>query len=99
MTAIAGTRLTELARELKMTIAELVTALKDLGVTVTGPNSIIDNDTANTVRGLLGKSAVSGKVAEVAADATVKDIAQAIGVQPNAAQRHPQRGRLGDRSA
>src|SRR5581483_6933603 len=85
MTAIAGTRLNELAKELKMTSAELVTALNDLGVKVTGPNALIDNETANTVRGLLGKSAAPGKVAEVAADATLKEIAEAMGVPPNAA--------------
>ncbi len=85
MTAIAGTRLSELAKELKMTNAELAAALNDLGVQVNGPTALIDMDTANTVRGLLGKSAAPGKVAEVAADATLKDIAQAMGIQPNAA--------------
>jgi translation initiation factor IF-2 len=70
---------------MKMTNAELVTALTDLGVEVTGPNSLIDSETANTVRSLLGKAAPAGKVAEVAADATLKDIAAALGVPPNAA--------------
>ena len=79
--------LNELARELKMTNAELVSALTDLGVAVTGPQAVIDSDTANTVRDLLGKGPSAGKVAEVSADATVKDIAVALGVQPNAAQK------------
>src|ERR1043166_7255260 len=87
MTAIAGVRLTELAKELKMNSADLVSALKDLGVDATGPNALLDPETANTVRGLLGKSAASGKIAEVPADATVKELAQAMGVQPNAAQK------------
>src|SRR5579871_761232 len=77
----------ELARELKMTNAELVTALKDLGVAVNGPSAVIDSDTANTVRDLLGKGPKASRSAEVAGDATVKDIAQAIGVAPNQAQR------------
>src|SRR5579884_924562 len=77
----------ELARELKMTNAELVTALKDLGVAVNGPSTVIDSDTANTVRDLLGKGPKASRVAEVAADSTVKDIAQAIGVAPNQAQK------------
>src|SRR5437016_8666842 len=87
MTAIAGIRLSDLARELKMTIAELVSALTDLGVEAAGPNALLDAETANTVRGLLSKAPAAGKTAEVSADATVKDIAQAMGVQPNAAQK------------
>ena len=87
MTAVAGTRLSDLAKELKMTNAELVAALNDLGVRSTGQNSLIDNETAHTIRGLLGKTTPTGKVATVASDATVKDLAQAMGVQPNLAQK------------
>ncbi len=83
MTAIAGTRLIDLAREFKMTPAELVTTLQDLGVQTTGPTALIDSETANTVRGLLAQS--SGKTIEVAANATLKEIAEAMGVQPNLA--------------
>ncbi len=85
MTAIAGTRLADLAKELKMTMTELVTQLKDLGVNVANPNALLDTDTANTVRGLLAKHAPTGKVAEVSSLATVKEIAGAIGVAPEAA--------------
>ncbi len=85
MTAIAGTRLVDLAKELKMTTAEMVTTLKDLGVKIEGPNTLLDLETANTVRGVLGKSPSAEKVAEIAADATLKDVAEAMGVQPNAA--------------
>ncbi len=85
MTAIAGTRVAELAKELKMTNAELITTLKDLGVSVASPNALIDMDTANTVRGLLSKTPTAGKTIEVGPEATVKDIAGAMGIQPNAA--------------
>jgi translation initiation factor IF-2 len=85
MTTFAGVRLTDLAKELKMTTAEMVTQLKDLGVATSGPNAVLDNETANTIRGLLSKAPTAGKVAEVPAEATVKELAQALGVQPNAA--------------
>jgi translation initiation factor IF-2 len=85
MTAIAGTRLSELAKELKMTHAELGAALTDLGVKVTGPNALIDLDTANTVRGLLGKTPGTTKVAEVPPEATLKDLAEVMGIAPNIA--------------
>lgn len=85
MTAIAGTRVIDLARELKMTQAELASALKDLGVNVTGPNALLDSETAAMVRGLLTKTPAATKSAEVTADATLKEIAEAMSVQPNAA--------------
>lgn len=80
-----GVRMADLARELRMTIAELATQLKDLGIDGGGPNTILDLETATTVRGLLGHAAPASKVAEVPADATVKDIATAIGIQSNVA--------------
>jgi translation initiation factor IF-2 len=85
MTAIAGIRLTDLAKELKMTTPEMVTTLKDLGIAAAGGSALLDPDTANTVRGLLGKSASTEKIAEIASDATLKDLAEAMGVQANAA--------------
>ncbi|MCS6775611.1 MAG: translation initiation factor IF-2 [Chloroherpetonaceae bacterium] len=87
MTVVPGIRLVDLARELKMTPAELVTALKDLGVETSGPNTVLDPETANDVRSLLGKPAEADKVIEIGADATVKDIAQAMQVAPNEAQK------------
>ena len=85
MTAIAGIRLTDLAKELKMTTPELVTTLKDLGVVVAGGAALLDPETANTVRGLLGKPPAVEKIVEVAANATLKELAEAMGVQTNAA--------------
>lgn len=87
MTVVPGIRLVDLARELKMTPAELVTALKDLGVETSGPNTVLDPETANDVRSLLGKPVAADKVIEIGADATVKDIAQALQVAPNEAQK------------
>lgn len=74
----------ELAKELRMTTAELVTTLNDLGVKTSGANTLLDSDTANTVREVLGKSS-AGKIAEISADATLKEIAEAMGILPNAA--------------
>ncbi|HLK60368.1 MAG TPA: translation initiation factor IF-2 [Chthonomonadaceae bacterium] len=87
MTVFAGIRLADLARELKMTNIELITVMNDLGVSVAGPNALVDAETANAVRDLLGKAPAAGKVASVGADATVKELAQAIGIQPNVAQK------------
>jgi len=87
MAVMAGIRLADLARELKMSAQDLIKALADLGVEPGGPTSVVDNEMADTVRGLLGAELSGGKVAEIAADATVKDIAAAIGIQPNVAQK------------
>ncbi len=86
MAPIPGIRLADLARELNMSAADLIKALADLGVEASGPTAVIDKATADDVRALFVK-ADSGKVAEVAADATVKDIATAIGIQANVAQK------------
>ena len=75
-----GTRVSELARELEMTAAEMVAALGDLGVPVAGPAAIVDADTAQALREMFGKKVDSGKVVEIGAGATVKDLATAIGV-------------------
>src|SRR5579872_3955599 len=80
-----GVRLADLAKELTMTSAELVMQLKDLGIDAAGQNPILDIETANSVRGLLGKSASDGKVIEVTGDMTVKELASAMDVQPTAA--------------
>jgi translation initiation factor IF-2 len=85
MTAIAGIRLMDLAKELKMTTPDMVTTLKELGVAVAGGTALLDPETANTVRGLLGKSPSNEKIAEIAGDATLKDLAEALGIQANAA--------------
>jgi translation initiation factor IF-2 len=86
MAPIPGIRLADLAKELSMSAAELIKALADLGVEASGPTAVIEKDVADDVRGLFVK-ADSGKVVEVTADATVKDIATAMGIQANAAQK------------
>ena len=85
MAEFPGVRLADLAKELTMTNAELVTQLNDLGIVSTGLNPILDNETANSIRGLLGKTAAPGKIAEVTGETSVKDLATAMGIQPNAA--------------
>ena len=88
MTAIAGVRVSDLAKELKKTPAEMMSELVDLGVKASGPNATIDNDTVNMVREMLGKTAAAtGKVAEIGPNANVKELATAMGMQPNVVQK------------
>ena len=88
MTAIAGVRVSDLARELKKTPAEMMADLTDLGVKASGTSATIDVETANMVREMLGKAAAaSGKVAEVGPTPNVKDLAEAMGMQPNVVQK------------
>jgi len=87
MAGIPGIRLADLARELKLSAPELIKALNELGVTTAGATSVVDSDTADAVRGLLGAPVPTGKIAEVAPDATVKDVATALGIQANVAQK------------
>lgn len=82
MTVAKGIKISELANELQMTDAELVLALNDLGVKADGPASLLDFDTAVTVRQML---AGSEKSVEISATSTLKEIAEAMGVAPNAA--------------
>ena len=85
MTIAAGVRLLDLAKELKMTTAELSLQLKDLGVAVAGGNTVLDTDTANTVREMLTTAAATAKIAEVSEGATLKDVAEAMSISPNIA--------------
>ncbi len=88
MTAIAGVRVSDLAKELKKTPAEMMADLTDLGVKASGTNATIDVETANMVREMLGKAAATtGKVAEVGPTPNVKDLAEAMGMQPNVVQK------------
>jgi translation initiation factor IF-2 len=72
-------RVSELAKELEMSNAELLSALNDLGVSAPGPAAMVDADTAQVMREMFGKKN-GGKVAEIEAGATVKDLANAMGV-------------------
>jgi translation initiation factor IF-2 len=74
------TRVSELAKELEMTSAELIKALEDLGVAVPGPAAMIDADTAQAMREMFGKKNGGAKTVEIPAGATVKDLATAMGI-------------------
>jgi len=82
-----GMRVTDLAKELEMTVGELTKALEDLGVPVPGPAAIIDADTAQAVREMFGKAPADKKVAEIAPGATVKDLATAMGLSASDVQK------------
>ncbi|MGC8667480.1 MAG: translation initiation factor IF-2 [Chthonomonadales bacterium] len=77
-----GVRVSDLAQELQVPHADLVNTLNDLGVSVPGPAAILDADTAQTVRELLGKPADDSKSVEFPLGGTVKDLAVAMGVPP-----------------
>ena len=85
MTIAAGIRLLDLAREMKMTPAELSIQLKDLGVAVAGANTVLDTETANTVREVLTTAAATAKIAEISEGATLKDVSEAMDISPNIA--------------
>ena len=75
-----GIRVSDLAKELGMTNAELMAALNDLGVAVPGPAAIVEAEAAQVMREMFGSQDTAGKVAEVPVGATVKDLATAMGV-------------------
>src|SRR5664279_4341431 len=75
-----GIRVSELAKEIEMSNADMVNALSDLGVPVPGPAAIVDADAAQIVREMYGKKNGSGKVVEIPLGSTVKDLATAMGV-------------------
>lgn len=76
-----GTRVSELAKELGMTNAEMIQTLTDLGVAVSGPAALLDAETAEIVREMLQSEAGAGqRTVEVSPTATVKELAEALGV-------------------
>lgn len=78
---MVGIRVAELAKELGMTNAELIQHLTDLGVAVAGPAAYLDAEVAQVLREMFGPEAESGgRVVEVSPSATVKELADALGV-------------------
>jgi len=77
-----GVRASDLAKEMGMSTAELVSALGDLGVSVAGPADIVDADTAQAMREMFGKQDGSQKAVEFPVGGTVKDLAVAMGIPP-----------------
>jgi len=84
MAVAAGVRLVDLAKELTMTPQELVIQLRDLGTDIKGVNAVLDMTTAQSVRDLFAMT-VSDKIAEVNEGATLKELAEAIGIASNEA--------------
>jgi translation initiation factor IF-2 len=82
-----GIRVSELAKELEMSNADLIGALSDLGVPVPGPAAMVDADTAQIMREMYGKKNGSGKVVEIPMGATVKDLATAMGIAASDVQK------------
>jgi len=78
---MAGIRVAELAKELGMTNAELMQNLTDLGVPVAGAAAYVDADVAQVLREMFSESpATAGRTVEVAPSATLKELADALGV-------------------
>lgn len=78
--AMAGTRVSDLAKELGMSNAEMVQALTELGIAVPGPAALIDSDTAQDLRELYAPEGSTAEAVELPANATVKDLAEALGI-------------------
>ncbi|MCS6949596.1 MAG: translation initiation factor IF-2 [Armatimonadota bacterium] len=76
-------RVADLAKDLQMSVAELVSVLVDLGVEVEGADSQIDISTAQAVRAVLDKGHPE---VELPPTMTVRELAQALGVQTTQVQ-------------
>ncbi len=81
MATAKGIRVADLANELKMTPAELAVTLNDLGVNIDGPATMLDEETARTVREVLTQP----KIAEISAGSTVREVAEALSMPVNTA--------------
>jgi len=78
----------DLAKELGMTSTEMMDALTDLGIAVPGPAAFVDGETAQALREMFGNAQPgASRTVEVPANATVKDLADAIGVGANELQK------------
>jgi translation initiation factor IF-2 len=82
-----GIRATELAKELEMTVAELLNQLTELGVQVEGPATVVDAETAQAVREMFPSKNGGAKTIELPAVATVKELATAMGMQASDVQK------------
>ncbi len=71
-------RVGDLAKDLQMSVAELVSTLTDLGVEVNNADSLIDISTAQAVRAVLDKGHPE---VELPPTMTVRELAHALGVQ------------------
>lgn len=74
----------ELAKDLGITSSDLVAVLKDLGVSVAGGSSVLDASTADTVREMIANDRgiiEQAKTVEVPQSLTVRELAEAIGLQ------------------
>ncbi len=70
-------RVGDLAKDLQMSVAELLSTLTDLGVEVNNADSLIDISTAQAVRAVLDKGHPE---VELPPTMTVRELAQALGV-------------------
>ena len=77
--ASAGVRIVDLAKELNMTPQELVIQLRELGSEVKGVNAVLDLATAQSARDVFAVTAAD-KIAEVTEGATLKELAEAMGI-------------------
>ena len=76
-------KVNELAKDLGITIRDLVAVLKDLGVPVVGGSSVLDASTADTVREMIAqdKDIISqAKTIRIPQSLTVRELADAMGM-------------------
>src|ERR1035437_6203090 len=75
----------ELAKDLGITNSDLMAVLRELGVQVTGGSSVLDASTADTVREMIASDSGivnQAKTIEVGTAVTVRELAEAMGIQP-----------------
>ncbi len=80
MKSMIGTRVSDLSNELEMSVAELQSALSDLGVYVAGPAAIVEDAACQILRETYGKG-TNGKVVEITPNFTLRELATAFGLQ------------------
>ena len=87
---MSDVKVSELAAELDTRVGDVVTALKDLGVEVAGHGEVVEEAAAELVREHIQEkkaAAAAGKVVEMGATISVRELADAVGVQPGEMQK------------
>ncbi|HOK53810.1 MAG TPA: translation initiation factor IF-2, partial [Armatimonadota bacterium] len=78
-------KISELAKEMGISTSPLLSALKDLGVEVDGPNSTIDENTAELVQEIISQD--NSRAVEIGQSISVRDLADAMGIDASDVQR------------
>ncbi len=83
-------KISQLAKDLGVSNGELIVALKDLGAEVDTENQTVDTTAAELVREYIQEkkeAEAAGKVVEMGSSISVRDLAEAMGIQPGDLQK------------